>query len=275
MISLKLRKPGGTERPLPVPPGHHSVGGGPNDRLRLEGAPPTLFDLEVSLETVIAVSRTAGVSLASRKLKVGERWLLRAGQSLCAGGFELSLQGVLPVPAVDATAALARCMLGNGAAPGSAVPTLVWLNGRDCGRRMPLLDEATFLGRGDGAAARVRDALASRTHAKIAIKDGHARLTHLASANGLLVDGVTVESCCDLYGDEVIRIGETEILFEARLTRPPAPVSAPAAMAVASKVEGALQTSARRRRRAVELAVISIASAAGAFMTAAAWLWAR
>ena len=266
MISLKLRSPGGPERVLPVPPGHHSLGGGPADAVRLEGAPAALGDLEVSFDTAIVVARSGCLSLAGRPLKPGERWLLRPGQSLTATAVELQL-AVDPAPApAEGTAAFARCMLGRGSTgpSGSPLPTLVWLNGRDCGKRLPLLDEATFLGRGDGAVARVRDALASRTHAKIAVRQGRAWITHLGSANGLHVDGREVAARCDLYGGEVLRVGETELLFEACLVRPVEPKPAQAV----GPASGPESIRAPTRRGVLELALIGAASLA-------VWLLAR
>lgn len=274
MIALRLRSPRGEDRPLTLPPGHHSAGGGTSDALPLPGAPEGIFDLELSAETAIVLPRRPGVRLGARALRVGERWLLRPGHAVSACDHEL-LREAEPGPGpAEGTAALARGLLcgGFGQAP-VPLPTLVWLNGRDCGKRLPLLDEATFLGRGDGAMARVRDALASRTHAKLLMRDGRALLSDLSSANGLFVDGQPITGERELVGGEVLRLGETELLFEAALARsrpPPPPMDAAPA---AAPEQPASAAPARRRIDSLEIAVVGGASLAGAVATAAVfWL---
>jgi hypothetical protein len=280
MIALRVRSPKGAEQRLELAPGHHTAGGAARDTLKLDGLPGSVLEIDSSDRNVIVVARIAGIALGPRVLKAGERWLLRGGQSLIVRGYEIHRRADAAAPAqADGTAALARGLLGGalGAANApSPLPTLIWLNGRDCGKRLPLLDEATFLGRGDGTGARVRDALASRAHAKLVVKDGAAQLLDLSSANGVCVDGARVEQQRDLWGGEVIRIGETELLFEAALARsvpPPAPADARCPpSATASQPNPA---PARRGVGFFELAVIGAASATGAAVTAAVWLLAR
>jgi hypothetical protein len=284
MIALRIRAPRGADRPLALTPGHHTAGGSPTDTVFLEGLPASVLELEVSGGTATVVPRFGGVGLGARVLKAGERWLVRPGQSLLVRGFEIHRESEpgTPPPA-DGTGAVARSLLGKalGGAPcPSPLPSLVWLNGRDCGKRLPLLDEATFLGRGDGAAARVRDAAASRSHARIVLKAGEARLFDLESGNGLYVDGVKVEGSCALVGGEVIRLGETELLFEGalgRLAPPPPPEDGQAVQSPAppASQEQKQPPPARIRTKVLEAAVIGAASAGGAALTAAVWLLAR
>ncbi|MBI5545362.1 MAG: FHA domain-containing protein [Deltaproteobacteria bacterium] len=273
---------------MPVPPGLVTGGGGDSDDLKLTGLARGLFDLEVSAECAIVIPRAAGLKLGSRSLKPGERWLLRSQVMLSAQGFEIRLEPSPPASSQpDGTAALARGVLGGalGAPASSCLPSLVWLNGRDCGKRLTLLDEATFLGRGDGAAARVRDALASRTHAKLVLRSGLAKIVHLASANGLAVNDEKVDFERELFGGEVIRMGETELLFEATCGKPnpsalpasPPSESASSAQDFSAPTPSAAAPPAPRtaKGRAYELAIVGVASAAGAVFTAAAWIMAR
>lgn len=277
MTTLFL-KAQGVETPITLPPGLHTAGGAPRDTLRLDGAPGALMELDVALDSIIVAARVPGCTLAGRELKVFERWLIRPGQVLGIHGTELRVeQPQAKVSAVDqGTAALARGVLGGGVAGATPLPSLLWLNGRDCGKRLTLLDEATFLGRGEGTAARIRDALASRTHAKLTLRDGTATLKHLSSSNGLHVDGKPVDGELRLFGGEVVRIGETELLFDAELPRPAAR-AVPPAPALAADAPKAQQPPGRKAWRlpVVELALVGGASAAGAVLTAAVWMLAR
>ncbi|HEY3448334.1 MAG TPA: FHA domain-containing protein [Myxococcales bacterium] len=279
MTTLFL-KAQGTETPIALPPGLHTAGGSPRDTIRLAGAPGQLMEFDVALDTTIVAARVPGCALGGRELKVSERWLLRPGQVLEIHGNQLRVESAAPAkasPMDQGTAAIARGVLGSaGVAAASPLPSLVWLNGRDCGKRLTLLDEATFLGRGDGTAARVRDALASRTHAKLTLRDGTATLKHLASANGLVVDGKAVDAETRVFGGEVIRIGETELLFDAALPRPqpspaqPLPATLPTTTPKAEQLPGKPW-----KLPVMELALVGGASAAGALLTAAIWMLAR
>lgn len=276
MTTLFLKAPQGCPTPIHLLPGVHTAGGSPQDAIRLEGAPGQLMEFEVAAGTTIIAARVAGCALRAQELVIGERWLLRAGDVLEIHGNQLRAEPALAqaAPPDQGTAALARGVLGSaGVAAASPLPSLVWLNGRDCGKRLTLLDEATFLGRGDGAAARVRDALVSRTHAKLTLREGAARLQHLASSNGLFVDNKPVENEVELHGGEILRIGETHLLFEANLAcrEPPAPP----AEAILEPSPGLASSTPRKKLAVVELALVSGASAMGAVVTAALWLLAR
>ncbi len=283
MTTTLFLKSLGAETPIVLPPGLHTAGGSPHDTIKLDGAPGRLMEFDVALETTIVTARVPGCTLARREMKVFERWLLRPGEVLGIHGNELRLEEPPPKasPVDQGTATIARGVLGGaGVAAVSPLPSLVWLNGRDCGKRLPLLDEATFLGRGEGTAARIRDALASRTHAKLTLREGVAVLKHLASANGLFVDGKPVEDEARLFGGEVLRIGETELLFDAELPRQPQQPAAPGPVpptALAAAAPGAQRLPGRKAWKlpVVELALVGGASAAGALLTAAIWMLAR
>lgn len=288
MISLRVQAPQSEATTVQVCPGHHSAGGGPVDDLSFSGAPPGLFDLEVSTQTAIVIPRVAGADLRGRALKVGERRLLRPGEPLTVAGYVVVREpDTTPEGPAEGTAALARGMLGSAltGSGSSALPSLVWLNGWDCGKRLPLLDEATFLGRGEGSGCRIRDALASRTHAKLLLREGKGLITDLVSANGVEVDGTRVDGERELSGGEVIRIGETELLFELP-PRPPAPPAKAAPPPAEAPVEACVPDAApstsapgsaapRPRYSPLEMLFVGVATAVGAVATAAVWAFAR
>ncbi len=299
MISLRIRTRQGQETALPLAPGRHLAGGGDADPLRIAGLPPEALDLEVAADSVIVIARLPGFLVSGQPLGVAQRRFVRPSDKLEHGDLELSFEYPERAQA-DGTAALARGVLAGAlqCASQTPIPTLVWLNGPDCGKRLPLLDEAVFLGRGEGSAARVRDGLASRVHAKVVLKDGEARVVDLQSANGLFVDRAKVEGEHLLWGGEVLQVGDTEIAFEAKLQRPPEPPppmetssdepepaqppadprapcaaaeEAPAAERPATRPAGAL----RRRFAILEIAAIAAAALAAAGGLAVAWLLLR
>ncbi len=258
------------------------------DDLSFAGAPPGLFDLEISAQTAIVVPRVAGADLRGRALKVGERRLLRPGEPLTVAGYVVVREAdTAPEGPAEGTAALARGMLGSAltGSGSSALPSLVWLNGWDCGKRLPLLDEATFLGRGEGSGCRIRDALASRTHAKLLLREGKGLLTDLVSANGVEVDGSRVDGERELTGGEVIRIGETELLFELPARAPASPPKAaappteapiePLAPDEVPPTNAPVSPAPPSRYSPLEMLFVGVATAVGAVATAAVWVFAR
>lgn len=259
---LTLRSQGRSEeRRLVLPPGRHSAGGGSQDTVQLEGAPPASLVLEISAETVVVLSHRAGVTLDARVLGVGERWLFRPGQRMRAWGYEIDRPLSPSAPAVEGTAAIALRIL-DGDLAGSSLPSLVWLNGVDCGKRHVLADGATCLGRSGAAAAQVRDALASRTHARMVIGNDQGRVVDLSSANGLFVNGERVRGDRALAGGEILRIGDTELLFDAPRRERPLP-------GPATRVSGTtrdLPASAKR------LALMTLASLLGSVACTLLWL---
>jgi hypothetical protein len=182
-----------------LPAGLWTIGGDENDGLRLADLPPDALEIESDLSGVIATAKRIDARIGLRRLSPGQRRLVRQGESLCFGGHELRVE------APDAE---------DRPAP---IPALVWLNGRDCGKRTPLRAEAVLVGRGEHCAARVRDPMASRLHATLVLGSGEARVTDAGSCNGLKVNGVSVEGEQRLYGGEILTIGETDLAFEADL----------------------------------------------------------
>ena len=275
MPTLLLRTTDGAQSSFPLTSGRVTAGSALSDALSIADCPAGALELEIAADGISVIARIRGVILSGRSLKPGARWLFRVGDSLSVADVELSLLAEAGF-VQEGTAGLARSVL-SAALAGSADtshPTLVWLNGVDCGKRVPLLDEATFLGRGDGALARVRDAKASRNHARIVFREGRATLHDQRSGNGVFVDGVEIDGQRALYGGEILRIGDTEIAFEATLARPaPVLVEAPGPVEVAHLPA---PTPPRRRRfTAVEIAMLGGGLCAGTFGMVAVWLLAR
>ena len=71
----------------------------------------------------------------------------------------------------------------------------------------------------------------------------------------------------DLFGGEILTVGQTELLFDASLTRPAAKPGAGSASTRAPPAPKTLEV--------LEFALVGGASAAGAVLTAAIWFLAR
>lgn len=267
MIAITWKASGSSEtHSLPLRPGPHRA-------VDLEGMPPGAFDLEVATTSVVLIPRIEGFLAAATPLPIGERRLLLPGLPVEREGILLSVEKPAPhEDALEKTAALAQSVL-CGALDGSGptrLPSLVWLNGRDCGRRLPLMDKATTLGRGEDVAARIRDPRVSRLHARLLLGPEVAWIEHLSSANGLSVNGKAVETRRALYGGDVLRLGDTELLFDAAIERP-----APAAVTCEPKPAEPEPASPRRIRASMpgllETIIVAAASIAGAAATVALW----
>ncbi len=100
--------------------------------------------------------------------------------------------------------------------------TLLVIQGVEPGLRVDVDEAPVGLGRGPQNELRLLDTEASRTHARIVLKDGHFTLTDLGSSNGTFVNGRVVRSHTLLDGDQ-IQIGRSVLLFS--LVREPGPVT--------------------------------------------------
>jgi pSer/pThr/pTyr-binding forkhead associated (FHA) protein len=197
-----------------------------------EGAP----ELELRSGLVVLNVRSQACQMGSEALAPNTRRVLRADESVQLGAHRLTLRACIEPPA--GTRVLAReALKAQPSRLETGCPSLLWLNGPELGKRVRLDVEATFLGRGEGCSARVSDARASRTHAKIVRGTHGFQLIDLMSANGLLVDGKKLEGSCELKGGETLAIGSTLIGFEWR--RPSAPVAPPVLSAAASPTNSA------------------------------------
>jgi hypothetical protein len=168
----------------------------------------------------------AAVTVGKASHPAGRRRLIRPGERLTLGGVVMSLElSARPEPS---TRLLARALLAGdqAVAPNHDVPRLIWLTGDALGRELLLSDGATFLGRGEGCAARIEDPKCSRIHAKV-VRDGWtARLVDLGAPNGITVDGVRLSGSITLSGGETLCIGETQVRVELPVP-PPSAVAAP------------------------------------------------
>ena len=188
------------------------------------GLPEGALALEPRGDHAIATAKV-DVQVGAAKVTNGSRRLVRPGEVLKLGAVEVSL---IALPdAAPQTKLLARAMLRGTPLPVKpGLPSLLWLNGPDIGRRVVLMEQATFLGRGEGCVARVNDSLASRMHAKLLRTGDSIQLVDLMSANGLLIDGVRLLGAQPLKGGETIQIGNTQLAFEKPL-EPQRPVAPP------------------------------------------------
>ncbi len=290
-MNLILRSPAGQTSEHSTDAGLLMLGGGEKDQLKLEGAPPEAVRIEVGADCAIAEVQAGEVVVGKRTYRAGDRRLLRPSEKCQVFGHELSLSA--PPPAArEGTLALALGVLAGALQQVQKLPmpSLVWLNGKDCGKRLPLTDEAIYLGRGNGAAARVRDEQASRRHAKLVLSKEEARLVDLGSANGVLVDGEPIEVERRLFGGEILQIGETELAFEAELKRPPpeseqapapqaeAPAAAPSAPAeppVAELAQAEGPPEPEQGLSKLEFSLLAAGAAAAVAGAVLLWLFAR
>ncbi|MES2789899.1 MAG: ATP-binding protein [Planctomycetota bacterium] len=103
--------------------------------------------------------------------------------------------------------------------------TLLVIQGVEPGLRIEVGDAPVGLGRGPQNEVRLLDTEASRTHARIQLRDGHFTLTDLGSSNGTFVNGRAVRVHGLLDGDQV-QIGRSVLLFSlVREVAPAADVS--------------------------------------------------
>lgn len=238
-----------------LPAGLWTLGGAESDALCLPDLPPAALEVEAGLSGMIATAKRVGARAGLAALKPGDRRLIRLGESLSFGGHELRVEARLsrerPAPA----------------------PALVWLNGRDCGKRALLTAETTLIGRGERCAVRVRDARASRLHATLVLDGGEARATDAGSRNGLKINGVSVRGEQRLFGGEILTLGGTELAFEAASAPEDAPAAAPgtcaewASATLEAPEAAALDSASSLRRRAASIAIAGIAA-----LALAAWL---
>lgn len=228
MAMLHVRTPAGVESHHDLPPGRHTVGRGSAANVALDAAAPVAMELSVAEDGVTLVA-SVPVTVGGIAHAAGFPRFLRPGEEVALDGAVLWLA---PEPQrTRGTATLGREILGSAVTGDacSAFPTLTWLTGYDLGKRLALTGEEAILGRAESCAARVRDRLASRRHARIGVRGERAALVDLGSANGVFVDGRRIDQETPLDGGEIIQIGDTLIGFgRGALAPAPEPVAAPA-----------------------------------------------
>jgi pSer/pThr/pTyr-binding forkhead associated (FHA) protein len=98
--------------------------------------------------------------------------------------------------------------------------------GRDAGRRFALADDVTKMGRQTENDIVLRDASVSRFHAQILRRDDSYCIRDVGSAVGTFVNGEQVAGEVVLRDGDLIRVGQTELVFaSARAGQPPPDVS--------------------------------------------------
>jgi Inner membrane component of T3SS, cytoplasmic domain len=187
-----------------------AAGGGPDDAVRLDGAPRAALLLEPSPDGAVAEVRAPGVRLAGRQIAPGLCRLLRPGEAIEIHGHAVEVPAP---PASEGTRSLAAALLGDAAAGGrpAAGRHLLVLEGRDAGRRIPLAPSQT-LGRGRGADVRIDDDRVSRLHVRLVVEGGALRLEDLGSKNGVRLNAAFAGRgpVALRHGDE-IALGETRL----------------------------------------------------------------
>jgi Nif-specific regulatory protein len=91
-------------------------------------------------------------------------------------------------------------------------PKLKVLDGRSAGETYHLGDE-TLIGRDPGNHVQIRDASASRHHARIELRDTHALVKDLGSNNGTYVNGARIQGETLLESGDRLRIGRVTLQF--------------------------------------------------------------
>ncbi|NLA65896.1 MAG: FHA domain-containing protein [Leucobacter sp.] len=97
---------------------------------------------------------------------------------------------------------------------------LLVVQGHDRGNRYTVTEAGALLGRGTGIDVPLSDPLVSKRHARLEVEPGALTVIDLNSANGLLVDGITVPRATLAVGD-LIGIGSS-MLQVVNLTQPTA-----------------------------------------------------
>lgn len=69
------------------------------------------------------------------------------------------------------------------------------------------------LGRAETCTLRLRDPLASKTHAEISVRDGHYEVKDLGSRNGSYVNDKRLEGPTALEDGDIVRVGATRVRF--------------------------------------------------------------
>jgi DNA-binding winged helix-turn-helix (wHTH) protein len=105
------------------------------------------------------------------------------------------------------------------------------------GRRIPLPEGETFIGRDPDAAVHLAAAGVSRLHARIVVTGNMAVLEDLRSKNGTLVGGRVVRESVALRHEDRIQIASEQLVFESARTQ------------TSTRTEQVSRASARRRQR--------------------------
>ena len=117
-------------------------------------------------------------------------------------------------PAPDATGFHPLPSVGGSAAGGDAWLVSSGGGGLSPGERFDLFGGLT-IGRSADADVQISDRYASGLHCRVFNRGSTYYLEDMRSTNGTLLNDATVETEASLHDGDVIRIGDTELRFEA------------------------------------------------------------
>lgn len=232
----------GATTPFELPEGHHLLGGGPEDHVRLEALPPGLLRLRIEA-TRLMVEATRTFTVNGVFVPPGVSRLVLPGEVL--GLPDTMCLRVLPDAVVErglGTVAMLKGLLTGLEEPAaSRAATLTCLTGLDVGRTHALAEACTELGRGQEATLRLRDRAVSRSHARILHEDGIFTLEDVGSPNGVFLNGQRVSEPAPLSDGDVLELGRTLLRFQGPLheSTPPAGAELAPEPANAAPEEGA------------------------------------
>ncbi len=219
---------------LTLAEGTQVAGGSESDDHRIPELPPHFLRLHregdrlmVEAARVFSIDGVLVPPRVPRLLLVGERLELPGGVAMTLEPEPEGAEG--PV----GTVAVLRQFLTDpehGAA-GSA-PQLICLTGLDVGRRFPVCDGTSAIGRGEDVAIRVRDRAVSRRHARILKLAGGHFLEDAGSPNGVFLNGVRLVQRAELRHGDILELGQSLLRFEVPQERAagsaqPGPLPAP------------------------------------------------
>jgi FHA domain len=234
----------GTTTPFELADGQHTLGGGPEDHVRLEALPPGFLLLRIegshltveaaqtfTVNDVLVPPGVPRLVLPGEVVGLPEEMRLKVLQPSDGGTRGVGTVAVLKHLLTD----------GTGLVPSRAA-TLTCLTGLDVGRTFPLAEAQADIGRGTGVAFRLRDRSVSRTHARILREGLTFTLVDVDSPNGVYLNGHRVRGPMPLTEGDVIELGKTLLRFQAAVEEPaqPPPTPEPACQPVPAEPSASL-----------------------------------
>ncbi|HEX4622501.1 MAG TPA: FHA domain-containing protein [Myxococcaceae bacterium] len=238
----------GESHEVDLPDGTVSVGGAPEDGVRIEGLPPHLLDLKIDQGRATLCPRET-LSVDDVLVPRNVPRLLMPGECVSLGA-EVELRVVAPpAPTLPATAAVLKQLLGGaGDVPATRAANLTCLTGLDMGRRFPIAGDRCVVGRGNDATLRLRDRAVSRSHARLRRGREGYYVEDLGSPNGVYVNGGRVRTIRVLNEGDILELGRSLLRFSAPVPDPQ-PATPPPPPADASQPTAPPRPPKKRRRR--------------------------
>lgn len=189
-----------------------------------------------------------GTRVNGQPLPHGEKRLLRNGDVIAVGPYDVAFNRVASAPeqvpaGADATAFIARQAV-KGAMKGLASgqgPYLRSMAGKDEGQRYPISDaKELVLGREDGCDIVLTDDMVSRRHAKVRRDWSGTHVEDLGSRNGVTVNKKRIAAPVTLHDGDKIEVGAARFLYldPSEVREVGAPKAAAAAAAANDDGEG-------------------------------------